>query len=180
MTQKRKEQLANEMLGYICELVHSNEEIFNVLHGTLGMTREEMDAFGIDYLDEFFQSDVLYAKLMEKVERSYRALMSKWMDMFPDEIIERYDKVHAVCVAYRLLKKRAVTDAEVAWLFRFRDPEHPRAAVLKFGDSSGQEFYSVNVTVGIEDETYIEGGRCYPFAPLNEHNRKRKGKAGHE
>ena len=122
MTQKRKEQLANEMLGYICELVHSNEEIFNVLHGTLGMTREEMDAFGIDYLDEFFQSDVLYAKLMEKVERSYRALMSKWMDMFPDEIIERYDKVHAVCVAYRLLKKRAVTDAEVAWLFRFRDP----------------------------------------------------------
>ena len=61
-------------------------------------------------------------------------------------------------------------------LFRLYDPEKPRTAVMKFDDSYGNEFFSVNVTVGVEDETYLDGGRMYPFAPLNEFNRKRKTK----
>lgn len=57
-------------------------------------------------------------------------------------------------------------------LFRLRDPEHPRTDVMKFEDGSGNMFFSVNVTVGIEDETYIDGGRIYPFEPLNKRNRQ--------
>ena len=63
-----------------------------------------------------------------------------------------------------------------AGLFRLYDPEHPRTSVMKFEDDSGNEFFSVNVTVGVEDETYLNGGRVYPFRPLNEYNRSKKEK----
>ena len=63
-----------------------------------------------------------------------------------------------------------------AGLFRVVNPEGPGTAVMKFEDDHGNEFYSINVTVGVEDELYVEGGRWYPFGPLNEYNsRKMKG-----
>ena len=68
---------------------------------------------------------------------------------------------------------RMLTDAH---LFRLLDPGNPRTSVMKFEDDTGNEFYSINVTVGIEDDLYVEGGACYPFGPLNEYNeRKMKG-----
>ena len=70
-----------------------------------------------------------------------------------------------------LVKK--LTDAR---LFRLYDPEHPRTSVMKFEDDNGNEFFSINVTVGIEDETYLDGGTVYSYKPLNEHNRKKKEK----
>ena len=65
---------------------------------------------------------------------------------------------------------KLLTDAR---LFRLYDPEHPRTDVMKFEDKNGNLFFSVNVTVGIEDETYLDGGTVYPFGPLNAHNRKK-------
>ena len=65
---------------------------------------------------------------------------------------------------------RLLTDAR---LFRLYDPEHPRTGVMKFEDKSGNLFFSVNITVGVEDETYLDGGIIYPFEPLNAHNRKK-------
>ena len=63
-----------------------------------------------------------------------------------------------------------------AGLFRVVDPKGPGTMVMKFEDDHGNEFYSINVTVGVEDELYVEGGRWYPFGPLNEYNsRKKKG-----
>ena len=62
-------------------------------------------------------------------------------------------------------------------LFRLNDPENPRTDVMKFEDDNGNVFFSVNVTVGMEDETYITGGTIYPFEPLNEYNRRKNGEA---
>ena len=62
---------------------------------------------------------------------------------------------------------KMLTDAD---LVQLKDPEHPRVSVMKFEDSRGNEFFSINVTVGVEDETYATGGRIYPFAPLNDYN----------
>ena len=62
---------------------------------------------------------------------------------------------------------KMLTDAD---LVQFKDPEHPRVSVMKFEDSRGNEFFSINVTAGVEDETYATGGRIYPFAPLNDYN----------
>ena len=49
---------------------------------------------------------------------------------------------------------------------------------MKFEDDHGNEFFSINVVVGVEDETYISGGRIYPFGPLNEYNSKKSKEAG--
>ncbi len=64
-----------------------------------------------------------------------------------------------------------------AGLFRFYDPEHPRVNVMTFTDGSGNDFFSVNVTVGDEEDTYLEGGRMYSFKTLNAYNRKRNKEA---
>ncbi len=61
-----------------------------------------------------------------------------------------------------------------AKLFRLLDPAHPRTSVMKFEDDNGNEFFSINVTVGMEDETYVDGGTVYPYEALNRHNRKKK------
>ena len=65
-----------------------------------------------------------------------------------------------------------------AGLFRLLDPENPRTSVMKFEDDHGNEFFSINVVVGVEDETYISGGRIYPFGPLNEYNSRKNKEAG--
>ena len=58
-------------------------------------------------------------------------------------------------------------------LFRLRDPGNPRTTVMKFEDSRGNVFFSFNVTVGVEDEIYLDGGTIYPFAPLNQYNQRK-------
>ena len=60
---------------------------------------------------------------------------------------------------------------EKADLFRILDPSRPRAQVMKF-DSGGKEFFSVNITAGDENGTYVEGGSSYSFRYLNEFNEK--------
>ena len=62
-----------------------------------------------------------------------------------------------------------------AGLFSFKDPADRKASVMKYEDKSGNVFFCANVAVGIEDETYIDGGKIYPFAQLNEYN---SGKSG--
>ncbi len=69
-----------------------------------------------------------------------------------------------------------------AGLFRFLnpDPDKPGASVMKFEDDHENVFFSINITVGIEDELFVEGGRMYPYAPLNEYNSKKKTESNHE
>ena len=63
-----------------------------------------------------------------------------------------------------------------AGLFRLYDPDNPRTSVMKYEDDSENEFFSINVIVGMENETYLDGGMMYPYEPLNEYN-SRKAKA---
>ena len=65
-------------------------------------------------------------------------------------------------------------------LFRFLNPEGQSASIMKFEDDHGNVFFSVNIEVGIEDELYVEGGRMYPYAPLNEYNSKKRMEGDHE
>ena len=63
-------------------------------------------------------------------------------------------------------------------LVTFLDREHPRVSVMKFEDDSENVFFSINITVGYEDETYIKGGRIFPYGPLNEYNSRKLKEAG--
>ncbi len=62
---------------------------------------------------------------------------------------------------------------EAAGLVRVKDMTKPRTEVVVIQDD-GRPFYSINIVVGIEDETYTEGGMIYGFSRLNEYNRARE------
>ena len=67
---------------------------------------------------------------------------------------------------------------EKAKLVKVLDPSRPRTDIMKYRDGSGNEFFSVNICVGDENETYAMGGAAYSFAELNRFNRKREKEAG--
>ena len=57
----------------------------------------------------------------------------------------------------------------------FRNGNEPAIGVNTFKTKSGDEFYSINITVGIDDEpAQIDGAPVYGWAVLNEYNRRKK------
>ena len=71
-------------------------------------------------------------------------------------------------------EKELLQMLEKAKLVKVLDPEKPRTKAMKFTEDSGNEFFSVNITAGDEDGTYVEGGTMYPLAALNRCNGNRK------
>ncbi len=67
-----------------------------------------------------------------------------------------------------LLEKLAKAD-----LIHVKDPLHPQTTAVIFRDTDGKEYFSINVTVGVEEETYVSGGLIYPCHVLNEFNEKK-------
>jgi len=61
---------------------------------------------------------------------------------------------------------------EQAGIVRFTEENHRSAEVATFSDSNNNEFYSVNIAVGVEDETYLthDRGKILPFRILNDLN----------
>lgn len=61
---------------------------------------------------------------------------------------------------------------EQAGIVKFTEENHRSVQVSTFTDSNGNEFYSVNIVVGVEDETYLthDSGKILPFKILNELN----------
>ena len=56
-----------------------------------------------------------------------------------------------------------------------RNGNEPAIGVNIFKTKSGDEFYSINITVGIDDEpAQIDGAPVYGWAVLNEYNRRKK------
>ena len=60
--------------------------------------------------------------------------------------------------------------------FRILNPENPRTKIMEFTDDGGNKFFSVNITVGDEEDTYVSGGRTFSFAGLNRFNSKKEEK----
>lgn len=59
--------------------------------------------------------------------------------------------------------------------FTPRKGNEPTVEVKTFKNKSGDEFYSINITVGIDDEPgQIDGAPIYGWAVLNEYNRRKK------
>ena len=65
---------------------------------------------------------------------------------------------------------------EKARLVKVPDPENPRTTAVKVTDDHGNEFFSVNIVCGDEEETYTTGGEIYSFRILNAFNREGKEK----
>ncbi len=65
--------------------------------------------------------------------------------------------------------EKMLADAEIIWYVGER--KYP-TSVKKFTDHDGNEFFSINIIVGDDDGTYIEGGVIYGMNRLNEYNSK--------
>ena len=57
MTDKRKEELLNACIGWICEVVSKNEDLYSSLHNVIGLSDSEIEEVGIDYLNEYFTDE---------------------------------------------------------------------------------------------------------------------------
>ena len=71
MTQERKDQLYDEMLGWICEHINNDEDLYITLHKHFGMTKEELHENCIESLDAFFPKYPISEKramLIEKID----------------------------------------------------------------------------------------------------------------
>lgn len=122
MTAVRRHKLLNEMISYLVEAIDQDEEIYNVLHGTIGMTNAEIRECGIDFLDSYFQTESDQDRLMQKIEHCYQRCRRKWSQMTPEQILEEIDEIHAATVVYRIITRRGVTEDDASWLVRFRNP----------------------------------------------------------
>ena len=71
-------------------------------------------------------------------------------------------------------EKELLAMLEKAKLVKAVDPENPRIKAMKLEDDGGNEFFSINITAGDEDGTYVEGGTMDPLAALNRYNGNRK------
>ena len=122
MTAIRRHKLLNEMIGYIAEVIDQDEELYNILHGTFGMTNAEIRECGIGYLDDYFQAETDQDRIMQKVEHCYQRCRRKWSKMTPEQILDEIDEIHAVNTVYRILTRQGVTGDGAGWLVRFRNP----------------------------------------------------------
>ena len=44
---------------------------------------------------------------------------------------------------------------------------------MVFTDHSGNEFYSINFVVAVEEDVYTDGGMIFSFSSLNDFNKNR-------
>ena len=58
MTDERKTKLIDEFLGWMIEHHNNDEDLFHTLHTVIGMTKEELNDFSIESLDEYFDKSV--------------------------------------------------------------------------------------------------------------------------
>ena len=120
MTQDRKDQLFDEMLGWITETVKGSEELYNLLYNHFGMTQEELHDCCIESLDEFFPADAR-TRLKQKVLENYEEFKAKWLQMAPIDLIEQCDQMEGVTrMMHELTSYVREEDAE--YLLRFKNP----------------------------------------------------------
>lgn len=120
MTQERKDQLFDVMLGWIGETVKSSEGLYDLLHNHFEMTQEELHDCCIESLDEFFPSDAR-TRLKQKVMANYDEFKAKWLHMEPVELIGICDEMESVT---RMMKELpfAVSEEAAEYLLRFKNP----------------------------------------------------------
>lgn len=120
MTRDRKDQLFDEMIGWICEAVKDSKDLYILLHDHFEMTQEELHDCCIESLDEFFPKDAR-TRLKERVMANYEEFKEKWLQMEPLDLIERCDEIESTT---RMMKElpSAVSEEEAEYLLRFKNP----------------------------------------------------------
>lgn len=67
MTQKRKDELYDQMFSWICEHIPNDKDLFLTLTGVLGMTKEELHEHCIESLDQYFPETVISSSDLKRL-----------------------------------------------------------------------------------------------------------------
>lgn len=121
MTQERKDQLYDEMFGWICEHIKNDEDLFLTLHGHFGMTKDELHEHCIESLDAYFPEESPRTLLKQKVSANFAEYKEKWLKMSPSELIDRCEELEAVTRMAQELPS-AVSDEDAEYLLQFKNP----------------------------------------------------------
>ena len=120
MTQERKDELYDQMIAWICEQ-HGDEELFQLLCGQFGMSKEELHDHCIESLDSFFPEGSPRERLAMRVADNFQEYQERWMQMEPWELIECCEVLASVTRMAEELPER-VNEEEARFLLRFQDP----------------------------------------------------------
>lgn len=90
MTQERKDQLYEEMFGWICEHIKNDEDLFITLHQHFGMSKDELHEHCIESLDEYFPKESPRTRLKQKVKANFAEYKERWLKMSPSDLIDQY------------------------------------------------------------------------------------------
>lgn len=121
MTQERKDQLYEEMFGWICEHIKNDEDLFITLHQHFGMSKDELHEHCIESLDEYFPKESPRTRLKQKVKANFAEYKERWLKMSPSDLIDQYEELDAVSRMASVLPC-AATDGDAEYLLRFKNP----------------------------------------------------------
>jgi len=121
MTQERKDQLYDEMFGWICEQVHDSYDLYVTLHEHFGMSKAELHDHCIESLDEYFPEESVRTRYEQKIKDCLSQHEKEWQKLTPKALIEQAETI----ASFQLMARRSVqfaSEEEMAYLLRFKDP----------------------------------------------------------
>lgn len=121
MTSDRKTYLLSKALSYMFNSDLDDDQLFDVLHNKMNMSKEELNEFSIHSLDYLFKAEEPTQRLRDKVNYCFGKFSEDLQRMSSDELIKNADTIHSViCSANYMFS--AIGEDEARYLLRFKDP----------------------------------------------------------
>ena len=121
MTQERKDELFDSMIQMLCERADGDQELFDLLSGELGMTKDEAHDCSIESLDELYDEVDGRTSLRQKLQANLREYKESWKQLAPSELIARAEQIHAMQLMTKLVPT-AASPEDIAFLLQFKNP----------------------------------------------------------
>lgn len=126
MTQERKDQLYDEMLGWICEHINNDEDLYITLHKHFGMTKEELHENCIESLDAFFPKYPISEKramLIEKIDEEYNEFLDDLNSYDADNIITSAEYILAMKRVHEYIHEDyIIKDDQIDYFLKLEKP----------------------------------------------------------
>lgn len=126
MDQKRKDQLYDEMIDWICENINNDEDLYITLHDHFGMTKEELHEHCIDSLDKFFEEGQEPNKrdmLIEKIDEEYKKFLEDLESYDVDNIITGAEYIATLKTVHEFIHKGyIIKDDQIDYFLGIKKP----------------------------------------------------------
>ncbi len=136
MTQARKDQLYDQMFGWICEHYDDSHELYTLLTEQFGMSMDELHDHCIESLDEFFPEEDVKTKLKRKVLSCFEEHRERWLEMSAETLIANAEEISIMSHMVTMIPSYA-TEQDAEYLLGLSDPLE--VVTNKWLDRNGME-----------------------------------------